>query len=373
MNKRVLFVDDEENVLSSYRRLLRNRFIIVTTISAEEAIETIKSSEPFAAVVTDYKMPEMNGVQLLSIVSEIAPETVRILITGYADLHTAIEAVNEGKIFRFLSKPCPHEQLEATINTAIEQHRLITSEKELLEKTLKGSMKLLIDMLAISNPTLFSQANRIRLFARNIANRFGIQNTWDLEIASMLSQIGSIAIPSEIIEKKFKGIALSKEEIDIFQSIAITGHNLIKNIPRLEKAALIIRNIFKKNDSNEEDLLFSSILKVLIEYDFLVQSGKSQKEAINILYSYGIEYDVSVINVLETELKNLGEGFSIISVPFRKLRLGMMLAEDIIDEKGVPLITKGNEITDLSLMRLITISKSRVIREPIKILENVNK
>src|SRR4030042_1805929 len=96
------------------------------------------SGKPYAVIVSDLKMPGMNGIKFLSKVREMAPDSVRVMLTGFAELQTAIDAVNEGNIFRFLTKPCPPDILSRALDMGIEQYRLITAERELLEQTLKG-------------------------------------------------------------------------------------------------------------------------------------------------------------------------------------------------------------------------------------------
>ena len=143
MNSRILFVDDEPNVLQAYSRTLRKQFDISTVTSGAAGLETAANDGPFAVVVSDMRMPEMDGVEFLSRMKASSPDTVRIMLTGNADQQTAIDAVNKGDIFRFLNKPCPPDNMADSLNSALEQHRLINAEKELLESTLKSSMEAL--------------------------------------------------------------------------------------------------------------------------------------------------------------------------------------------------------------------------------------
>ena len=134
MNKKVLFVDDDLNILSAYKRQLHKHFEVETVDSGESALKLISKQELFAVVVADMNMPGMNGVELLSKIRQETPETVRIMLTGQADISTAMDAVNEGHIYRFLTKPCPIETLAKSLTAGVEQFRLVTAEKELLEK-----------------------------------------------------------------------------------------------------------------------------------------------------------------------------------------------------------------------------------------------
>ena len=138
MTNKILFVDDEQHILTSYRRIFRKDYQISSALGPELALDIIQEKGPFAIVISDMRMPVMNGVQLLSKIKELSPDTVRIMLTGFADFNTAMEAVNEGNIFRFLTKPCPPDTLQKVIKDALRQYQLIKVEQELLNKTLKG-------------------------------------------------------------------------------------------------------------------------------------------------------------------------------------------------------------------------------------------
>jgi len=140
MAEKILCVDDDPNVLSALERTLRKQYAIHTAEGAEEGIKAIEAEGPFAVIVSDLRMPGMDGIQFLAHVKEIAPDSVRIMLTGHADLKVSIEAVNEGNIFRFLTKPCPPEKLSKALDAGIELYRLVKAEKELLESTLRGSV-----------------------------------------------------------------------------------------------------------------------------------------------------------------------------------------------------------------------------------------
>jgi len=105
MNEKILFVDDDLNILHSFKRNLRKHFNIATASGGEEGLEKLTQDGPFAVVVSDMRMPGMNGTQFLSQVREKYPNIVRILLTGQADMKDAIEVVNQGQIHQFLTKP----------------------------------------------------------------------------------------------------------------------------------------------------------------------------------------------------------------------------------------------------------------------------
>ena len=151
---KILCVDDESNVLQGIKRQLRKQFHIDVAEGGQKGLEAITGNGPYAVVVSDMRMPGMDGAEFLAKVKRCAPQTVRMMLTGNSDQQTAIEAVNKGSIFRFLNKPCSTEDLVAAISDGIEQYRLITVEKEVLEQTLGGSIKILSNVLALASPEI---------------------------------------------------------------------------------------------------------------------------------------------------------------------------------------------------------------------------
>ncbi len=132
MKDKVLLVDDEAMVLAGLKRQLRNHFSIDTALSGEEALKQVQENGPYAVIVSDYMMPGMNGVEFLSHVKKTNPDTVRMMLTGTADMPTAIRAVNEGSIFQFHPKPCPADTLCQAIQSAIGEYRKVISNQDQL-------------------------------------------------------------------------------------------------------------------------------------------------------------------------------------------------------------------------------------------------
>lgn len=127
---KILLVDDEPNILFSYGRGLRRDWDLVTAPGGEEGLQAIREQGPFAVIVADFNMPRMNGIAFLAQALELAPESVRIMLTGEGDFHIATRAVNEGSIFRFMTKPCPLENLEKALKAGHQQYCLLQIEKE---------------------------------------------------------------------------------------------------------------------------------------------------------------------------------------------------------------------------------------------------
>ncbi len=237
---RVLIVDDDSNILSGYQRSLRQTFEIATAQGGNVGLEIIRASAPFAVVVSDMRMPLMDGIEFLTAVKEQAPDTVRIMLTGNADLETAIEVVNKGNIFRFLTKPCPPEVLTTALKDAVRQHQLVLAERELLEKTLHGAIRVLTEILSVVDPRAFDRSQALRDLMVPLAKALKQDNAWELSLAAMLSQIGNVTIPPKVLTKLRSRLSLLASEQELLDRVPRVGRDWLARIPRLEKVAEIV-------------------------------------------------------------------------------------------------------------------------------------
>jgi response regulator RpfG family c-di-GMP phosphodiesterase len=376
MAERILFVDDEANILAAFKRQLRNRFLVETAQSGQEGLSLIAGSEPFAIIMADFRMPGMDGIQFLTRVKDLSPDSVRMMLTGHADLTTSINAINEGHIFRFLTKPCPPETLILAIESGIEQHRLITAERELLEKTLSNSVRLLTELLSLANPLAFSQALRVRRIVKQITYNMKLIDSWQYELAAMLSQTGCVTLPSEILEKVNSGEPLLKSEKALFASHPQIGARLLENIPRLESIAQMVRDQQKpfsqynaqNNSANQRKIyLGPQILKVALDYSSLIHSGLTHTESLRKMAENAEDYNPEVIKALgDHEIRK--EAATIKSIDVNSVEIGMIVDQDVLTKDGKLVMTKDQEVTLLILERLRQLSQEVGIFEPIRMV-----
>ena len=385
MTEKILLVDDEPNVLQGYKRSLRSQFDIVTALGGEKALEIISSQGPFAIVVSDMQMPEMNGVQFLTQVKTLTPDTVRIMLTGNADQHTAMEAINEGNIFRFLTKPCESENLGKTLNAGLEQYRLITTEKELLEKTLNGCIKMLTDILSLYHPELFSRSTHIRDLIREISVSMNLPSSWEIEAACMLSQIGYLGLPLDILPKISAGKNLLKEEEEILELVPEIGGQLLANIPRLESVSKILLYQNKRFDGSGfpdnsvqgiKIPLGARILKVLSDLIELEEIEIPRNQAIEQLKNREGWYDPlvldKVVSIFWDKDSDLKPESTVISATVIDLESDDVLKSDIKTADGTLLLKSGQRISRLHLQRLRNCARIREIIEPIQIERSIS-
>ncbi len=372
MKPKILLVDDDFALLGFYGSAFKDKFDLSVFSDSADALKSINMStgEPYQVIISDYDMPGMDGIEFLKQAKTISPLSVRIMLTSSSDIQVAINALAEGDIFRFLNKPCAPPVLEKNIIAGIEQFNLITAEKTLLEKTLLGSIGIMMEILSIFNPEVFSQTVRLRSLARKLLTRLKLDNSWEIEIGVLLSQIGCITIPQDIIAKYYHGHLLSDMESNMYHTHAISGHKFISKIPRLEKVAEGIKFQFLDyNGESSSSNLLSHFVKALIDYDLLIHKGKLPRTAIEIMHSRDGSYNPLVLQALEAEVFNVMEGFLVRSIKLEDLEVGMVLADDLRSERNVVLIRKDSEISEVNLDRVRNFRHFEPIQEPIKILD----
>ncbi|SFM68838.1 HD domain-containing phosphohydrolase [Thermodesulforhabdus norvegica] len=374
-SEKILFVDDEPNLLMAVKRSLHNRFSVDTAESGKEGLEKIKKQGPYAVVVADLRMPIMDGIQFLTRVREISPETVRMMLTGYADVTTAIEAINSGNVFRFLTKPCAVDVLVKNLEAGLQQYRLIRAEKELLEKTLKGCIALLSEVLSLTNPEAFGRASRIARYAVWIAREVGYGELWKVETAAMLSQLGCLLVPEETILKVYRGEELVGEEKQLMEMHPSVAAHLIRHIPRLEDIARIVAYQEKHYDGSgipidtvkgEEIPIESRILKLAIDLEKLVSAGHPITESYQIMRSCSGVYDPALMPGL-ARIVNIQANYKKKSLYLKELRGGMIVAGSVYSSDGRLLIREGHEITPVILQRLRNFAATVGVNEPIEV------
>lgn len=364
--RKVLFVDDEKNILDSYRASLRKRFRVDTALGPEEGLKKIKESGPYAIVVSDLKMPKMDGITFLNKVHEISPDTIRIMLTGHADLDSAIAAVNEGAVFRFLTKPSPIDEMIRTLNVAMKQYSLVVAERELLRGTLRGSIKVLTDILSLVTPEAFGRSERVRRLAGFVGQNLNLAQPLQLDLAAMLCQLGCVTLTDTVLEKMLQGEELSAEEQQIFEMHPSITAGMLSHIPRMEKVADIILHMHDSLEINPTQPVESRVLKACLDYDQLSHQGMDKQDIIDSLRLRGGRYDSKILDVLEKGTAG-EEGYVRREIVLAELKVGMILDEDLWSLDEVYIMVDGTEITETALIRISNFIKTKRLPEMIRV------
>jgi ActR/RegA family two-component response regulator len=371
MAEKILCVDDELNILLALQRQLRKQFHLESALEPEKALALIENNGPYAVVVSDLQMPGMNGLDFLAKVKEISPDTVRVMLTGQADLATAIAAVNHGNIFRFHTKPCSAEDLARTLTAAVEQYRLITAERHLLENTLSASVKVLTEVLSLVHPAAFSRASRIHRYVSHMAAELKLRNAWQFEVAAMLSQIGCITMEPGTLDRIYTGEELSEEEVKLFDAHPSAGRDLLASIPRLELVAQMIagQNLAYRAQSSGDCTVAvgTQLLRAAIDFDHKIARGRSHEEAIILMRQRAEDYLPACLDALAVYVP-LEHGMEVRILKSAELRARMVVDQDVRAKNGLLLLAKAQEVTPSVLVRLRAFATKVGIAEPIRVL-----
>jgi CheY-like chemotaxis protein len=385
MPEKILFVDDDPAILSAFVRLLRHEtlsrdypsltpFVIDTAPGGPEALAAMRQRGPYAVIVSDLRMPGMDGVQLLEEARTASPQSVRILLTGQGDIETAIEAVNRSGLFRFLTKPCPPETLVAALDAALAQYLLVTAERQLLDETLAGSVKVLTEVLSLVNPTAFSRALRVRRIVHHIVERLSLADAWQLEVASLLSQIGYLTLGVE--PDGHDGDTGPRAVSQHRQTHPAAARDLLANIPRLGQVAAIVgaqRDAYDPGDGRippaqrDPVKLGAQVLRGAIEFDAGMCGGLSPSEALSRLRMRRDFYDPRVIEAL-TDIDIPAVAYVPRRLPVADLQSGMVLDQDVRNDTGLLLVSRGHEVTLPLLIRLRSLVSSGAIAAQLRVL-----
>lgn len=376
--KKILFVDDDDKLLASLQRALRNEFAIETAVSPEQGLTALEADDNYAVVVADMTMPQMNGVEFLNHVRRRSPDAVRVMFTGSVDQGTAVEAVNGCGVFKFLTKPCRTDLLITSLREAVRHHEVQRNERVLMEKTVHGCVAMLTEILAVTDPKAYGLAQRMRDRARQLAGFMGLSHTWELEVAALLTPIGYVTVPPELTLKARANQTLQPPEQLILRQVPLAGSQLVRNIPRLESIAATLLYQAKHFDGTgfpDDDTaglripLHARILKFVGDLLQLEQRGLHRNVALEQLKQRPGWYDPEILTAgarcFRVDVPQPREAGQPLPVTLERLVVGHLLLADVETRSGLLIVAAGNRITETLLQRLHNFASMAGIKEPL--------
>ena len=390
----ILVVDDQlQNIELLEAHLVPQGYEIVEATNGEEALEKLSANQ-IDLILLDVMMPGMDGFEVTRRIRQDTAHRLLpiILVTALRETEDRVKGIEAG-CDDFLSKPVDKVELLARVRSLLkvkayndlminyrkELESKVTKRTEVMQKTLQGSIKILADILALMNPEAFHTAQLTRKLMRNLCERLQIDGAWEYEIAAMLSQIGLSTLPSDIIDKLRRNQAFNAKEQLMFKSHPAIAEQLISNIPRLEGIAEAIgcqMIDFSKTLEIKNKRIASMARMLKLALDFVTAEKKRTGHALDILANFQgktNKYDPEMLAALEAELMSVEKDLIIREVSPRNILPGMVLAEDIIDEKNMFMARKGTEITEIFLVRLLNFLKLGRKISKIKVLARVDR
>jgi CheY-like chemotaxis protein len=344
----ILCVDDEPRVTQALERHLRDNFNVITATSGAAGVDIVTRERDIAVVISDMRMPEMDGATFLKHARALQPTAVRVLLTGQADVAAAIKAINEGQIFRFLTKPCPPEHLLSMVDEAVRQYELTIAERVLLQRTVVGSIKAMTDIMALVNPAVVGRAIRLKRRVSALADELALEERWQLEAAALLSHIGLLSMPDAVTRKLARGEDLDARELQRLLAATHAANRLIAHVPRLEPVSALLAAANPLDEVAREadgDVgLPVRMLRMAMEVDRLESQGLPSGSVVETLRAGG-EFDEVLINALERTLQQGKDELERVEIPVKDLALGMILDEDLSTRRDVLIAPRGCEVT----------------------------
>jgi len=407
----VLFVDDEENILSALKRLFRPAgYKIFVANGGTNGLQVLQQ-HPIDLVISDMRMPEMDGAEFLSRVAEQWPGTVRILLTGYADLTSTIKAINSGQIYRYISKPWEDNDIKLVIRQALEHKFLEEERRRLLALTRKQNeeltelnanletkvmqrteevrqtMSLLEDahqdlqrnydttirifsnLVELREGSMAGHSHRVAEMAERLAIQLGVGED-DKKIivnAGLLHDIGKIGLPDDLINTPYR--SLKPQDQQKVMEHSVIGQTTLMALEPLQEASHLIRSHHERYNGqgypdrlSGTDIPFGArILAVVNDYDALTSgtleaTAFSEEQAMNYIQEHkGKHYDPAVVDAFVAVLRESGglaDNVRVITVTTKELEPGMVVAKDILTDSGLLLLPKGYVLTEKVIDRV---------------------
>ena len=357
---KILCVDDEPRVLEGLKNTLDWDYDVVTAPGGPQGLKLLAEDPEIRLVLSDMRMPDMSGAVFLSEVRVRFPEVTRMLLTGYADIESAMHAVNEGGIFRMLLKPCPSDSLKGAIADGLAHNALLRSERELLDHTLRGTVEALTDALSLSSPSLFARARRLRELVRHAATSLDLEARWELEMGALLSVMGLMAVEESTVEKFLIGAPLTSQEQEALAHYPEIGAKLVEHVPRLGGVAALVRFQNTPNAAPRPDR--AELIHAAIVVCNAISRGTTPRDALAAAHVRG-----DLVKVFEDFHAQPGEWIAK-SVGLAQLTPSMRLDADVLSKTGQLLVKKGTELSFVRIEWLRNYDLGVGVAQPVKVL-----
>lgn len=356
---KILMVDDDVRVLNGYKRILGKDFDVKMARDPVVGLKILKSEDDIAVIISDYMMPKVDGNLFFKVAKEISPDSIRIMLSGNADLTTAVSSINKSSVYKLLIKPFPATELKKIIFEAIKIYNKNIELKDIEDNIFLVASSIIKNLVAMLSPRDGFFVNNITYITKIIVHKLPYLKPKKIIIASYLSQLGFINLPDEIKSKIYNKKQLNADEVKALEEHPIFAKKIV-----MKKAFLIdiAKGISYQNKtfvqaSSIKDKLTADIamvLKAAIDYTLDLIYYDSNKRAIKELKRNFMLYDPKILKILEEYVLSLGDNYNIIEISPMDAKEGMIIARDFFNTSNELLITKGSIVTSTIKLKLVT-------------------
>lgn len=415
----ILCVDDEPSILSALRRLFRARGLHVKVAESGAAGLTMLEAEPFDLVISDMRMPEMDGVTFLEQVRQRWPDTVRLLLTGYADINSIMGAINRGEIYRYIAKPWDDNDIVLIVQGALRHRRLeleqrrlqnlvqqqnealkalnadleikvdertaeLKSANERLKSNFITSIKVFTSLIQLRDARLAGHSRRVADLARRVVLRLGQDNRAAQEtfVAGLLHEIGKVGFDDVLMGTPV--VMMNTQQLDIYRKHPARAAQMLMPLEELKGAVDVIASQLERFDgggypsqlAKDQIPLGARIISAVCDFDslqigLLGQAKLDARDALaTVVKGSGRRYDPLVVEAMVALLGDAGDGTAHDTAPQQTelqvkspdLRAGMVLSRDLITPSGLLMLTAGYALDDAVIQKIINFEKSMGLR-----------
>lgn len=369
--QRILIVEDTELNIEILKNALLEDYAISVAKNGAMALKIMQKVIP-DIILLDIMMPVMDGYETITELKKIDAykDIPVIFLTAQTELHEKTKGFQLGAV-DYITKPFEVGEVRSRVETHLALSNSKKEIQELLSKTVVGSTKLLLEILSISNATAYGLSFKIRKMVSVLLANIAIEDKWKIEIASMLSLIGTFDIPSDILKDIINNKVVDKSYQNKYREHPEIGYRLISAIPRFSDIAIIIRDQntrFKNSSFDTQDVIGCGIkiLKVATDYQLALMLGKDSNVILREMMKNTSVYNINVLNILietleKKEIKNLAK------VNILKLNKNMILEENIVNKEGKIVVSKGSNVTDLIIDHLKLLRELGSIKEDVHV------
>lgn len=355
----ILCVDDDPDVLAGLQLSLRNLGEVHVASHGQQALTLAAGLPRLAVVLCDMRMPGMPGDEVLACFRQRYPMVARLLLTGYSDMDAAVRAINQGRIFRFLNKPCARDVLQQAVSDALEQHRLLSAERVLLEQTVRGCMQALVDALAMASPASYGQAQRLSGLIEQVGQHCHHDTSWAATMAAMLANLGLVGLRPALQEKVLLDLPLDAQEAQELERGHRRAMALLASIPRIQPVRQLLgliepvlaQDVVISTAERERLAPQAELIALVRRYVRLEAAGMPVQQAIALLRGEHPEAGAA-IQALAEVLGPQADLDRLLELSLDLLRPGMVLARAIHTAHGLLLAPAGYQINDSFVERL---------------------
>lgn len=422
-NQKILIVDDESGIRKALLRVLRPLGVELIEASGGEEALLIVARQHIALIISDQRMPGMTGVELLGKIKEQSPDTVRILLTGYADINATIESINTGAVKYYFNKPWDDDLLYSRVEESLrladltrENRRLqaltsqqneqlrkinlslkhkvdertaeVRAQHEALKKSFMDTIRAFSTIVEIRSKEVGSHSQRVAMLARRMMSgaSHDAKGYQDVIVAAYLHDIGKIGLPDRLQDSMPDG--LSEADSELLRRHAILGQSCVYNIDGFEEIGLIIRHHHENYDGTgypdmlrEECIPYGSrLIRVVDAFDeWAFAGGYPDRRALNeaaaeLVRRSGVEFDPQLVKRfidldVSAEIPLINNEL-IIAIQPEEMKEGMVVASDIVTTNGLFLLPKGAKLSRGMISRINKIHAVDPVTHGVKIYKD---